>query len=78
MRIDVAWDSKVHIRHANTNGGWVHSMPGEYARETSKGNHPPRIITASHQESISICHQINNIFFLLIFKSSKQQNTHPH
>ncbi|KAK3830596.1 MAG: Dolichyl-phosphate-mannose-protein mannosyltransferase-domain-containing protein [Linnemannia elongata] len=33
---DVAWDSKVHIRHANTNGGWVHSMPGEYARETSK------------------------------------------
>ncbi|KAG0307526.1 hypothetical protein BGZ97_000366 [Linnemannia gamsii] len=33
---DIAWDSKVHIRHANTNGGWVHSMPGEYSRETSK------------------------------------------
>ncbi|KAF9098564.1 hypothetical protein BGX23_005867 [Mortierella sp. AD031] len=33
---DIAWDSKVHIRHANTNGGWVHSMPGEYTRETSK------------------------------------------
>ncbi|OAQ29175.1 glycosyltransferase family 39 protein, partial [Linnemannia elongata AG-77] len=33
---DVAWDSKVHIRHANTNGGWVHSMPGEYTREASK------------------------------------------
>jgi dolichyl-phosphate-mannose-protein mannosyltransferase len=37
VRIDIAWDSKVHIRHANTNGGWVHSMPGEYSRETSKG-----------------------------------------
>ncbi|KAF9191710.1 hypothetical protein BGZ50_009183 [Haplosporangium sp. Z 11] len=33
---DIAWDSKVHIRHANTNGGWVHSMPGEYTREGSK------------------------------------------
>ncbi|KAF8949409.1 hypothetical protein BGZ47_003821 [Haplosporangium gracile] len=33
---DIAWDSEVHIRHANTNGGWVHSMPGEYTRETSK------------------------------------------
>ncbi|KAI8353875.1 Dolichyl-phosphate-mannose-protein mannosyltransferase-domain-containing protein [Mortierella sp. GBAus27b] len=33
---DVAWDSKVHIRHANTNGGWVHTMPGEYTREESK------------------------------------------
>ncbi|KAG0084869.1 hypothetical protein BGZ92_009490 [Podila epicladia] len=30
---DIAWESKVHIRHANTNGGWVHSMPGEYTRE---------------------------------------------
>ncbi|KAG0349222.1 hypothetical protein BG005_011094 [Podila minutissima] len=30
---DVAWESKVHIRHANTNGGWVHSMPGEYTRD---------------------------------------------
>lgn len=30
---DIAWESKVHIRHANTNGGWVHSMPGEYARD---------------------------------------------
>ncbi|KAF9207769.1 Protein O-mannosyl-transferase 1 [Haplosporangium sp. Z 27] len=30
---DVAWQSKIHMRHANTNGGWVHSMPGEYARE---------------------------------------------
>ncbi|KAF9988788.1 hypothetical protein BGZ75_008523 [Mortierella antarctica] len=33
---DIAWDSKVHIRHANTNGGWVHSMPGEYTRDGSK------------------------------------------
>ncbi|KAF9574158.1 hypothetical protein EC968_007253 [Mortierella alpina] len=33
---DIAWDSKVHIRHANTNGGWVHSMPGEHTREGSK------------------------------------------
>ncbi|KAF9420475.1 hypothetical protein BGZ94_009106 [Podila epigama] len=32
---DVAWESKIHIRHANTNGGWVHSMPGEYVREGS-------------------------------------------
>ncbi|KAF9395803.1 hypothetical protein CPC16_006840 [Podila verticillata] len=30
---DIAWESKVHIRHANTNGGWVHSMPGEYTRD---------------------------------------------
>ncbi|KAG0339523.1 hypothetical protein BG004_006776 [Podila humilis] len=30
---DLAWESKIHIRHANTNGGWVHSMPGEYTRE---------------------------------------------
>ncbi|KAF9960894.1 hypothetical protein BGZ72_005564 [Mortierella alpina] len=30
---DIAWDSKVHIRHANTNGGWVHSMPGEYTHQ---------------------------------------------
>ncbi|KAF9345718.1 hypothetical protein BGX26_002809 [Mortierella sp. AD094] len=30
---DIAWQSKIHMRHANTNGGWVHSMPGEYARE---------------------------------------------
>ncbi|KAG0332310.1 hypothetical protein BG000_010128, partial [Podila horticola] len=30
---DIAWESKIHIRHANTNGGWVHSMPGEYARD---------------------------------------------
>ncbi|KAG0035278.1 hypothetical protein BGZ81_010591 [Podila clonocystis] len=30
---DIAWESKVHIRHANTNGGWMHSMPGEYARD---------------------------------------------
>ncbi|KAF9305014.1 hypothetical protein BGZ74_011671 [Mortierella antarctica] len=30
---DLAWESKIHIRHANTNGGWVHSMPGEYARD---------------------------------------------
>ncbi|KAG0044464.1 hypothetical protein BGZ83_010316 [Gryganskiella cystojenkinii] len=33
---DVAWDSKVHIRHANTNGGWIHSMPGEPTREGVK------------------------------------------
>ncbi|KAG0291500.1 hypothetical protein BGZ98_002989, partial [Dissophora globulifera] len=33
---DIAWDSKVHIRHANTNGGWVHTMPGEHTREGSK------------------------------------------
>ncbi|KAF9967783.1 hypothetical protein BGZ70_008261 [Mortierella alpina] len=33
---DIAWDSKVHIRHANTNGGWIHSMPGEYTRDGSK------------------------------------------
>ncbi|KAF9438061.1 hypothetical protein BGZ76_009933 [Entomortierella beljakovae] len=33
---DIAWDSKVHIRHANTNGGWVHTMPGEYTRDGSK------------------------------------------
>ncbi|KAF9920210.1 hypothetical protein FBU30_009989 [Linnemannia zychae] len=33
---DIAYDSKVHIRHANTNGGWVHTMPGEYVREASK------------------------------------------
>ncbi|KAG0052078.1 hypothetical protein BGZ83_003011 [Gryganskiella cystojenkinii] len=30
---DLAWESRVNIRHANTNGGWVHSMPGEYSRE---------------------------------------------
>ncbi|KAF9954767.1 hypothetical protein BGZ72_004313 [Mortierella alpina] len=30
---DIAWKSKIHLRHANTNGGWVHSMPGEYARD---------------------------------------------
>ncbi|KAF9434893.1 hypothetical protein BGZ76_007237 [Entomortierella beljakovae] len=29
---DIAWKSKVHIRHGNSNGGWLHSMPGEYAR----------------------------------------------
>ncbi|KAF9285101.1 hypothetical protein BGZ68_004150 [Mortierella alpina] len=33
---DIAWDSKVHIRHANTNGGWIHSMPGEFTRDGSK------------------------------------------
>ncbi|KAF9085857.1 hypothetical protein BGX27_003317, partial [Mortierella sp. AM989] len=33
---DIAWDSKVHIRHANTNGGWVHTMPGEYTRDGSR------------------------------------------
>ncbi|KAG0358246.1 hypothetical protein BGZ54_010508 [Gamsiella multidivaricata] len=33
---DIAWESKVHIRHANTNGGWVHTMPGEYIRDGSK------------------------------------------
>ncbi|KAF8955182.1 hypothetical protein BGZ46_002710 [Entomortierella lignicola] len=33
---DIAWDSKVHIRHANTNGGWIHTMPGEYTRDGSK------------------------------------------
>ncbi|KAG0351801.1 hypothetical protein BGZ54_003097 [Gamsiella multidivaricata] len=32
LNADIAWQSKVHMRHANTNGGWVHSMPGEYAR----------------------------------------------
>ncbi|KAF8930065.1 hypothetical protein BGZ58_008501 [Dissophora ornata] len=30
---DIAWQSKIHLRHAAVNGGWVHSMPGEYARE---------------------------------------------
>ncbi|KAG0212290.1 hypothetical protein BGX33_003736 [Mortierella sp. NVP41] len=30
---DIAWLSKIHIRHANSNGGWVHSTPGEYARD---------------------------------------------
>ncbi|KAF8945614.1 hypothetical protein BGZ47_002327 [Haplosporangium gracile] len=30
---DIAWQSKIHIRHANSNGGWVHSTPGEYARD---------------------------------------------
>ncbi|KAF9972987.1 hypothetical protein BGZ73_003837 [Actinomortierella ambigua] len=29
---DIGWESRVHIRHANTNGGWIHSMRGEYAR----------------------------------------------
>ncbi|KAI8599916.1 Dolichyl-phosphate-mannose-protein mannosyltransferase-domain-containing protein, partial [Dissophora ornata] len=33
---DIAWNSRVHIRHANTNGGWVHTMPGEHTREGSK------------------------------------------
>ncbi|KAF9419991.1 hypothetical protein BGZ94_009254 [Podila epigama] len=33
---DIAWESKIHIRHTNTNGGWVHSIPGEYAREGTK------------------------------------------
>ncbi|KAG0001920.1 hypothetical protein BGZ79_003945 [Entomortierella chlamydospora] len=33
---DIAWDSMAHIRHANTNGGWVHAMPGEYTRDGSK------------------------------------------
>ncbi|GJJ77085.1 dolichyl-phosphate-mannose-protein mannosyltransferase [Entomortierella parvispora] len=33
---DIAWDSKVRIRHANTNGGWIHSMPGETTRESAK------------------------------------------
>ncbi|GJJ68377.1 dolichyl-phosphate-mannose-protein mannosyltransferase [Entomortierella parvispora] len=32
---DIAWESKVHIRHSNTNGGWLHSMLGEYARDGS-------------------------------------------
>ncbi|KAG9064233.1 hypothetical protein KI688_003421 [Linnemannia hyalina] len=30
---DIAWQSKIHMRHANSNGGWVHSTPGEYARD---------------------------------------------
>ncbi|KAG0282398.1 hypothetical protein BGZ96_000525, partial [Linnemannia gamsii] len=30
---DIAWQSKIHIRHTNSNGGWVHSTPGEYARD---------------------------------------------
>ncbi|KAG0273522.1 hypothetical protein BGZ95_010675 [Linnemannia exigua] len=30
---DIAWQSKIHIRHANSNGGWIHSTPGEYARD---------------------------------------------
>ncbi|KAF9086124.1 hypothetical protein BGX23_009123 [Mortierella sp. AD031] len=30
---DIAWLSKIHIRHANSNGGWVHSTSGEYARD---------------------------------------------
>ncbi|KAG0240358.1 hypothetical protein BGX31_002030 [Mortierella sp. GBA43] len=29
---DIAWLSKIHMRHAGTNGGWVHSIPGDYAR----------------------------------------------
>lgn len=35
--VDIAWQSKIHIRHTNSNGGWIHSTPGEYARDGTIG-----------------------------------------
>ncbi|KAF9924746.1 hypothetical protein FBU30_005349 [Linnemannia zychae] len=53
---DIAWQSKIHIRHANSNGGWIHSTPDQAIQLVEWDDnltcwqvHPTNTATKDHQ-----------------------------